>query len=272
MSLRIFYILFSVIILCSACELKLKPYDDNDEYSLIEVSRYDRLESRYLTTGDFSALQQMNMDYPIETRTLVEKMLRLGEVSDPDISHRFLRFYQDSILQTLIADVEAEYANMNDINMQFRKSFDNLTKWLPNLPLPNIYAQIGALDQSIVIGEKMIGISLHKYMGEDYTLYQKYYTDDQRKSMTRKYIVPESLAFYLLSIYPMDGYDTRTQIEKDLHMGKVMWVVNKALEVTFFDTPYVHAVGRYVQKHHLEVSKLLADDDYSRFPVVRNSK
>ena len=174
--------------------------------------------------------------------------------------------------RTLIADVEAEYANMNDINMQFRKSFDNLTKWLPNLPLPNIYAQIGALDQSIVIGEKMIGISLDKYMGADYPLYQKYYTADQRKTMTRKYIVPESLAFYLLSIYPMDGYDTRTQIEKDLHMGKVMWVVNKALEVTFFDTPYVHAVGRYVQKHHLEVSKLLADDDYSRFPVVRNSK
>ena len=197
---KIFYILFSVIFLCSACELKLKPYDDNDEYSLIEVSRYDRLESRYLTTGDFSALQQMNMDYPIETRTLVEKMLRLGEVSDPDISTRFLRFYQDSVLQTLIADVEAEYANMNDINIRFRKSFDNLTELLPNLPVPNIYAQIGALDQSIVIGEKMIGISLDKYMGADYPLYQKYYTADQRKSMTRKYIVPESLAFYLLSV------------------------------------------------------------------------
>ena len=167
---KIFYILFSVIFLCSACELKLKPYDDNDEYSLIEVSRYDRLESRYLTTGDFSALQQMNMDYPIETRTLVEKMLRLGEVSDPDISTRFLRFYQDSVLQTLIADVEAEYANMNDINIRFRKSFDNLTELLPNLPVPNIYAQIGALDQSIVIGEKMIGISLDKYMGADYPL------------------------------------------------------------------------------------------------------
>ena len=269
---KIFYILFSVIFLCSACELKLKPYDDNDEYSLIEVSRYDRLESRYLTTGDFSALQQMNMDYPIETRTLVEKMLRLGEVSDPDISTRFLRFYQDSVLQTLIADVEAEYANMNDINIRFRKSFDNLTELLPNLPVPNIYAQIGALDQSIVIGEKMVGISLDKYMGADYPLYQKYYTADQRKSMTRKYIVPESLAFYLLSIYPMDNYDSRTQIEKDLHMGKVMWVVNKALGETFFDTPYVHAVGRYVQKHRLEVSDLLADDDYSHFPTVRGGK
>ena len=118
----------------------------------------------------------------------------------------------------------------------------------------------------------MIGISLDKYMGADYPLYQKYYTADQRKSMTRKYIVPESLAFYLLSIYPMDNYDSRTQIEKDLHMGKVMWVVNKALGETFFDTPYVHAVGRYVQKHRLEVSDLLADDDYSHFPTVRGGK
>lgn len=43
----------------------------------MKVERYDRLESRYVITGDFSALQQMNTEYPIETRTLVE-----------DVAHR----------------------------------------------------------------------------------------------------------------------------------------------------------------------------------------
>lgn len=110
----------------SACEFKykFKPSVDN-VMTALTVQRYDRLESRYLTTGDFSALQQMNTDYPIETRTLIEKMLQLGTITDANISNRFLMFFQDSTLQALIADAEAEYANMDDINTQLEESLDD---------------------------------------------------------------------------------------------------------------------------------------------------
>ena len=149
-----------MVLLCTACEFKLKPNDDDNNAESMKVERYDRLQSRYLITGDFSALQQMNTEYPIETRTLVEKMLQIGQVSDHDINEKFLHFYQDSTLQTLINDAESEYANMDDINEALEKSFGNLKKWLPDMPLPHVYTQIGAFDQSIVVGEKMIGISL----------------------------------------------------------------------------------------------------------------
>ena len=59
---------------------------------------------RYLTTGDYSALQQMNTDYPTETRTLIEKVLQLGTIEDSEIHHRFLHYYQDTTLQRLITD------------------------------------------------------------------------------------------------------------------------------------------------------------------------
>ena len=140
------------LLLCSACELKFKP-NEEAEAAVLSVQRYDRLESRYLTTGDFSALQQMNTDYPIETRTLIEKMLQLGTITDANISNRFLMFYQESTLQALIADAEAEYANMDDINQQLKESFERLNAWMPELQQPSFYAQIGALDQSIVVGE-----------------------------------------------------------------------------------------------------------------------
>ena len=94
------------MLLCVACEMKLKSNDDAQDK--IEVVRYDRLQSRYLTTGDFSALQEMNTEYAIETRTLVENVLKLGAVYEPDINSRFLNFYQDTVLQTVIADVETQ--------------------------------------------------------------------------------------------------------------------------------------------------------------------
>lgn len=253
-------------IFCSACEFKLKPNEDDDQDVRIEVQRYDRLESRYLTTGDFSALQQMNTEYPIETRTLIEKVLQIGNVDDPEISNKFLRFYQDSTLQLLVADAEAEYANMDDINEGLNDAFDKLKQWLPNMSVPTFYAQIGALDQSIIVGDKSVGICIDKYMGENYPIYSKYYTSGQIESMTRSFIIPDCLSFYLLSKYPMDKYDKRSQLERDLHMGKVMWVVNKTLGKHFFSTKYVSMIDKYMKKHKkVTVASLLMDDDYSEF-------
>lgn len=266
MKSKIYLILVLALVLCASCDFKLKANDDDDDASTMKVERYDRLESRYVITGDFSALQQMNTEFPIETRTLVEKMLRIGEVSDHNISERFLRFYQDSTLQALVNDAESEYANMDDINQELRKTFVNLKEWIPDLPLPRVYAQIGALDQSIIVGDRSIGISLDKYMGAKYPLYKTFgYSNEQLETMGRDNIVPDCASFYLLSLYPMTNYDSRTQLEKDLHMGKVMWVVNKALGRDFFTSDYVRTVNRYMHRHpNLTIPQLLTEDDYAK--------
>ena len=123
---KIYYILFAVMLLCVACEFKLKPNSDMESH--VEILRYDRIESRYLTTGDFSALQEMNTEYPIETRTLVENVLKLGAVYEPDINSRFLNFYQDTTLQTLITDAETQYASIDDINKKLSAAFGKAEK------------------------------------------------------------------------------------------------------------------------------------------------
>ena len=90
---QLYYILFLVLVTCVGCQFKLSSDDENDKSQLLELDRYDRLEYRYLTTGDFSALQQMNTEYPIETRTLIEDVVKIGETTDPDINSKFLKFY-----------------------------------------------------------------------------------------------------------------------------------------------------------------------------------
>ncbi len=249
-----------------SCEFKLKPFDITEgEQQRLEVYRYDRLESQYLTTSDFSALQQMNTDYPMETRTLIEEMLKLGEVDDPEINKKFLSFYQDSVLQTLISDAESKYANIDDINSSFNTVFDNLKKLLPGINVPTIYMQIGALDQSIIIGNGTIGISIDKYLGEDYPLYKKYYPLSQRKSMNRRNIVPDALCFYLMSLYPMHNFEKRPQMERDLHVGKIMWLCNKAIGKKVFKTKYVCAVDKYFHCNSTsDMQEFMRSDNYSR--------
>lgn len=266
-------VLITVLILFVACDLKLKPFEDEENEHRIEVCRYDRLESQYLTTGDFSALQQMNMDYPIETRTLIEDVLRIGEVNDPQINHKFLAFFQDSTLQTIVSDAESQYANMDDINIQLNNAFDKLKKHIPDMPIPFVYAQISALDQSIVIGNQTIGISLDKYLGKDYPLYKKYYLPTQRESMSREYIVPECLSFYLISLYPMHNFEYKSQLERDLHIGKIMWVCNMVLGNKFFKSRYIDAVDKYMcTDKTVDIEQLLKNNDYSKLIKIINKK
>lgn len=262
---RLVFISVIVTLLFASCELKLKPNDDIEVAVQTEVQRYDRLQARYLTNGDFSALQQMNTDYSVETRTLIEDILQLGEINDPNINATFLRFYQDTLLQTIIKEVEIQYANIDDINKELSHAFKKFSQWYPNTPIPSVYTQIGALDQSIIIQEDRIGISLDKYLGEDFAVYKKYeYTEQQLSTMKREYVVPDCLTFYLLSLFPLNDFETRPQQERDMHMGKILWVVNKMTDRNVYQNEYVRAIGKYMAKHRqLTIPQLLEKEDYS---------
>ena len=162
---RTYTILFILMLTCVGCEWKMSSVGEEKNES-VSIERYDRIQSLYLTTGDFSALQQMNTGYPQQTRTLIEDVLKIGRVNEPDINVKFLNFYQDSTLQTIIADAEQQYADMDDLNLELTEAFTQLRTMLPKVEVPQIYAQIGSLDQSVIVGDGMLGISLDKYLGD----------------------------------------------------------------------------------------------------------
>ena len=265
---KVYTILMVMMLFCIGCEWHFTTSDDGSEGAFV-VERYDRIESLYLMTGDFSALQQMTTDYPQQTRMLIEDVLKIGKVNDPETNGRFLKFYQDTILQSLIMSVEEEFANMDDINKDLQDGFRRLQTMLPGLELPVVYAQIGSLDQSIIVGNGVLGISLDKYLGQNFPLYLREdygYTESQRSMMTRQYIVPDCIGFYLLALYPMP-YDRKlSQVERDLHIGKVQWVVNRALGRKVFNSAFTRTIERYMRTHpKVTVGQMLENNNYREF-------
>lgn len=236
--------------------------DEDDNAPLVKVERYDRLEYRYLTTADYSALQEMNTEYPMETRALIEDVLQLGDATDPDINNKFISFYQDPRLQTLITSAETQYANMDSINIQLNAAIMKLRKMLPDLKIPRFYAQLTALDQSIVVGNQTVGISLDKYLGENYQGYKPFYSAEQRRTMTREYIVPDCIFFYLMSEYPLRSFEMRSQMERDIHAARIQWVANQALGQNFFTGENIDKVVSFMKKNRkMSIEKLLHTDN-----------
>jgi len=255
---RIYGILFLMMILCVGCEWQLKPSNNGDEDIKVAIERYDRIEGLYLTTGDYSALQQMYTNYPMQTRMLIEDMLHLGKVDDPEINTKFLHFFQDSTLQAMLYRVRQQYVDMDDINADLTAAFTRLHEELPAAELPVVYTQVGSFDQSIVIGNGTLGISLDKYLGADYPFYLENYTDDQRKMMVRSMIVPDCLGFYLLSLYPIPFEQRQSQELRDQHMGRIQWVVNRLMGRKVFSNTFVLQASE-VMKHqkNLSIDQLL---------------
>lgn len=80
------------------------------------------------------------------------------------------------------------------------------------------------------MADSLIGISLDKYMGEEYPMYKRYYYDYQRRTMNPERIVPDCISFYLLSLYPFPWErDHRTLFDVIMYRGKIAWITEKAL-------------------------------------------
>ena len=253
------------MLICIGCEWRLKSANEASNSQLLTIERFDRIESLYLTTGDYSALLQMNQLYPMQTRLLIEDVLGLGEVNEPDINQKFLYFFSDSTLQRLIDDVQKQYANIDDLNSELSDAFNRLKKVVPSVELPQVYAQIGSFDESIIVGNNTLGISLDKYLGADYPFYVEHYTERQRQGMTRSMIAPDCLSFYLLSLFPMSSEEP-TQGERDLHIGKIQWVVNQVMRRQVFDNHRVAMVDSFMMRNKkLNMEQLLRDVNYSMF-------
>ena len=130
---------------------------------------------------------------------------------------------------------------MSDINKQMSDAFKRLQKMIPGLSIPVVYSQI------VIIGNNSIGISLDKYLGEDFAVYRRFYSEHQRSQMTRSYIVPDCLSFYLLSQFPLNNYEAASQYERDMHIGKIMWVVNKAMKKKVFATKFTDMAAKEME-------------------------
>ena len=225
--------IFMVLIACLAfgtCQWRVSPDGRNVKGEGVKVHRFDRLMDEYVESNSFSTLQKLNTEYPQEMRFLIEDVLSIGSVHEEDIHQRLRNYYVDTLLQQLRHDALLKFEDMDGIEQQFNRAFRQMKRELPQMTVPQVYSQISALGQSVVVGDSILGFSIDKYMGADYPLYEHFYYDYQRRSMSPERIVPECLRFYLLSEYPFPWEWHRTLLDHILHQGKIHWVVAKLMD------------------------------------------
>ncbi|MBR0272680.1 MAG: gliding motility protein GldB [Bacteroidaceae bacterium] len=194
------FILFVLLCVIGVWSWTAQPWKDwmhrgQDENTVV-LDRYDRVLDEYVSLGSYTALHRMNTQYPMQTKLLIEDVLKLGVVNEPDVEQRLRHYYLDSTVQVLLDEVHRQYNDMSDIEADLNRAFEELRKEDPSIKTPHIYTQVSCLNQSIIVSDTLIGISLDKYLGEDFPLYAEYYTAEQRAQMTRDAIVRDAINAY----------------------------------------------------------------------------
>lgn len=226
--LKPLFLLFMSILFVS-CWMSTDKGVEHQKEEDVSVLRYDKLLNEYVRSNSFSALQKMNMEYRQPTKILIEDVLSIGQVGDDTISQKLKTFYSDTTLLRLMNDVDERFPNLDRLEEGLTKGFKKLIKEVPSMRVPIIYTQVSALNESIVLTDSLLGISLDKYMGEDYPLYKRFYYDYQRRTMRPDRILTDCFLFYLMGQYPFPSEDRISLINVMLHYGKINYVVQQIL-------------------------------------------
>ena len=200
-----------------------------DSEDRIQIMRYDKLLEEYITSGSFSSFQKMNMQYRAMTSILIEDILEIGTVGEDTLTKKLKVFYADTTLVQLRKDVAEKFKDLSPLEEELEEAFEYLKKEIPSTRIPQFYSQITAFDESIILTDSLIGISLDKYMGQDYPTYKRFYYAYQRISMIPERIAHDCIRIYLGNQYPFEYDHNYDYSDLMIYSGIINYVTMKAL-------------------------------------------
>jgi gliding motility-associated lipoprotein GldB len=187
-------------------DLNIKRFD-KDLFELKETQDFDRFKQEY---SDFLPL----FSY---------KVIGLGNPDDPNYMEYLNKFLHDSTMNKVAAKVAEVFPDLSGDEKDLKQAFKYLKYYFPEKKVPDVYAQISGFNQSVVVAENAIGISLDKYLGEDCEFYSLLATP----IYARKNMIPERLSQDVILAYGLTEFpftpNTDDLISNMIYQGKVRY-------------------------------------------------
>jgi len=176
---------------------------------------------------------------------LFSYVINSGDINSPTWYEYLSLFINDRVNYEAYGAVEVVYSDISDIEEGLRKAFRHYRYFFPERVIPSVYTCITGFNNSIIIGDSVLGISLERYLGPETEFYSrlgiyKYLT----LRMDRPYIVPDCMYAYATTewdYYDME-YGAENVFARIIHEGKLHYFVRRMLpqtsdEIIFGFTP-----------------------------------
>lgn len=228
---RYAYIILIIAFALIGCKREKRHADLTGIDFEVKIERFDSAFWTLDTTKVAEEFQRLMVEYPDITPIYTENVVRFGH-PDSAITHEtYLFFRRDTAVQRLYTDALKIYSDMSDIERDLTTAFRRARYFLPQFATPNVYCHVSGLNQSLIIDETFISLSIDNYLGADYPLYKhigiyKY----QRPNMRREKVASDYITAWLSSEFSTSlANNLLTDI---IHRGRILYTVSVLLPET----------------------------------------
>ena len=234
-------LIISVLSSFSSCDMVTGR---NSSAEPIHIIRFDK-DLFQLILSDTPELQdKMVAGYPDMLKVIGLSVSDIQDSQRADFFDRLLNYYSEPTLKILYAEALKIYENIETIEADLGAGFQYLKICFPTMQIPTVYMHVSGLRQNILVADNLLSISIDKYLGFDYPLYEDFFFDYQRRKMAQEYIVPDYLKAWLLSEYPFDGNNS-VLLDRMIYEGKIKYIIHHALPQVLPEILLGYTSGEY---------------------------
>lgn len=194
----------------------------------VRIERFDRALLEMIESGDTALGKKLLDAYPYELEIVGKGVLNMQSPTVPGFFERLIHYYSEPTLKHLYEEAVAKYADVSDIETQLGQAFAFLKANFPEMQIPAVYMHVSGFNQNVLVGDSLLSLSIDKYMGEDFPLYQAFFPNYQRIKMQRTRVAADYLTGWLMSEYPFEGNES-VLLDRMLYEGKIKYIVSLAL-------------------------------------------
>lgn len=191
------------------------------------VQRFDKAFYEWLNTNESDLPLKMKQDYRDFLYLYVNYVLNVTPNDSIRIEEQIRSYFSNSDFTTLYKDAEIQYNSIEDIELNLGKAFADLQFYFPEKKMPIVYMHVSGLNQSVIVGENILSLSIDKYLGQNYPIYAKFYGNYLKKNMIRERIVPDYLTAWFFSEFEMKNESNL--LDHIIHRGKIIYMLQNLL-------------------------------------------
>jgi len=228
----VFRILFlsSFLLVLFACNRNRLKVDISEIEKDVEVVRFGQQLFEIPMQDTLAELEQLHDKYPDFLDLFSYKIINVGGIGDEYFPELMGEFLTDTMILNVKSDVEDEFSDFGKIEKRLNTAFKYYQYHFPDKEIPTIYTTISGFNESVFTAEGIIGISLDKYLGRDYSFYKKLSNVPLYKIKNmHKEKLPSDVA-YAWGLTEFDETEeTTTVLDNIVHQGKLMYFVDALL-------------------------------------------
>ena len=156
------------------------------------------------------------------------RMIDIGGFGQGDFPELLYSFVSDSLNQKLKINV-AETIDTVKFRKDLEDAFKHYKHYFPGKEIPKIYTCISGFHQSVVTADKLIGISLDKYLGTDSRYYKQLGLPAyKRKNMHPEKIVSDMMYAWAVTEWPKAD-NANSLLSQMIQEGKMLYFLDAML-------------------------------------------